>query len=52
MTVKLNILIRIEIEESPSLSGSLCLTVDEEELFPRSKCLVWMMIGFKDRDLS
>jgi len=50
MAVEL-ILIRIEIKESPSLSGGLCLTVDEDEPSPRGNCLIWMMIEFKDRDL-
>jgi len=34
-----------------SLSGSLRLTVDKDELSPRGNCLVWIMIRLKDRDL-
>ena len=44
MAVELNILVRIEIEETPSLSDGLCLTVDKEELSQMGNCLIWMMI--------
>jgi len=51
MAVELNILVWIEIGESLSLSGGLCLAKDKDELSPGSNCLVWMMIRLKDRDL-
>ena len=51
MAVELNILIWIEIGESPSPSGGPCIAKDKDELFPGSNCLVWMMIRLKDRDL-
>jgi len=49
MAVELNILIRIEIKESPFLSDGLRLAVDEDELSLRDNCLVWMKIEFRDR---
>ena len=52
MAVELNILLQIEIGESPSLSGGPCLAIDEGELSPKGNYLVWMMIGLKDKDLS
>jgi len=51
MAVELNILIRIEIGKSSSLSGGPCIAIDRGELSPRGNCLVWMMIRFKGRDL-
>jgi len=51
MTVELNILLRIEIRESASLSGGLCPAVDNNELSSRDNCLVWIMIKPKNRDL-
>jgi len=47
MAVQLNILVQIEMGESPSLSGGPWLAVDEDELSPRGNYLVWMMIGLK-----
>jgi len=52
MAVELNILVRIEIGKSSSLSSGMCLTVDDGELSPKDNCLVWMMIGLKDRNLT
>jgi len=52
MAVELNILHRIEIKESSSLSGDTRLAVDEDELSLRGNYLVWMKIGLRDRDIS
>ena len=51
MVVELNILIRIEIRESPSPSGGSCLAKNKDEHFSRSNYLIWMTIRLKDRDL-
>ena len=51
MAIKLNILIWIEIRESPSLSDNSRFAVHKDKLSPRSNCLVWMTISLKNWDL-
>ena len=45
MVIGLNIPIWIEIGESPTLSSSLHLTVDKDELLPRGNNPIWIRIG-------